>query len=1567
MRFWIIPAALILMGIASAFTLSIQGYNYYNNYYWGNPSLSSSTSSSGWSAGVNTGSSFSASSPLELTGSMIWSWGDGTESDFSIDTGDTALDAYQGTYQVNGQTYSTSGNFCGYQQQYNSGTNGYAQTFFTDTYVNGNCVIQETHDYSSTGVFTVQVSESSITGSGSSTLTYVIINAPTLSGSASYSQIDEGNFVAYSATINYGSNTYIAEASDSNGAFFLSPPDSSPSKQSWIETPSVGYYSNGGDTVSAYNPITGSYTSLSFGTLIVYPAIQISSSDMTITQTPAPTNGASYVNSTPIQLTVSIPEQTTDGHTEPSPLLIVSWGDNSQSNVTMSESGGNYVATLSHTYQDSGNYAITANVESYLYVSSGGAIGTKASASKSISVSPYILPTVSIAQPSYNVCQGEVTGVYNLFPSTFTITSTEGSFPIKYFDINWGDGNSNNNIAYSSATQTYSHTYSSSGSYTITIKAYDENGNSATTQVPITVNEFAYPSISISNQNAIATQSQQFSIVVGKGTCNLGTLSYNFGDGTGGSSNGAISSETFTVSHTYKITQGLTSQQYILSGTISDDMGNSVSASGAVTVTYAYPQIGTISPTTVYNSPTGSTYSNTFNVNLQAGTNSLNQITWNFGNGSSPVTNPAQAGTNTQSYAYPNVGSYNLVVTATDSANYYNSTNATITVNQYPYPYISDFQANSTTIYQGIDFQYNATASQDVFDISKIVFNFGDAGSDGDIQTVYTSPSGGDYGVIYEYPQAGNYTATATVYDIYGVSSIETLNVTVIPYQPPILVNFSISNPPNLDNATITTLQSVYNITAIEGSYPINSVQFNWGDGTIQTITNLTFTDVNGINETTLSVPHIYTVPSSSPITYNIMITATDSQGFGHSINRTVTVYPYVNPSVSNFQPTAVIVNNTVYYSVNVTAGTEPLNYTVFNFTEGTHNIVTTIPTNSSGSIRIPIILNQTFGQLGGYIPVSVTVYDTLGNSTTLNSNIYSQALPAINQFEAVPYSVSNPSDSLFVNVPTEFLVNISEETNPLANFTIFFGDGSSQTINNPSSGVPIYVNHTYIASGSYEVQLQVYDAGNSNIAQPNLENSSNEASYSSPMTIFISENSYQIPHANNITPQNVYSVIPNQYNFSIIGGSFNTEYMNVSWGDGNYTYNATVNSLASTNITLSHTYAYSPAQQYQVNATVCDAFNFCSTRSFQVNTTYQVPIINSVSISNPLNTSTVYALVNTSLDFNITVGTFPLSTLSVNFGNGADEQFAINDTNTTIQYSYPSSGAFTLTASAQDTNAQVSNTFITTINVTPYISPQISQLAPTSVTAGLSTNFTATVTQGLFPIQDVQIWWQGLNPDGIAVQNYTSISNGTNVFQFTYGENGTFFVTENITDIMGVTTSNTTIITANQAPWTMSPATQTINYLLENSTPPTAIANFNITFQNVTLPINITAQQTTIAGAYLCYPTISNPNIVNTTYEYQFRVFCTTNPYVASYPSLPINFMITGRTITGITNNILVTLNLTSELPPAQISTPFNPNLYVSQPLSVLPSIPITADEVILLISIITIISIITLYMGLR
>ncbi|MEM3860293.1 MAG: hypothetical protein QW478_12985, partial [Candidatus Micrarchaeaceae archaeon] len=322
----------------------------------------------------------------------------------------------------------------------------------------------------------------------------------------------------------------------------------------------------------------------------------------------------------------------------------------------------------------------------------------------------------------------------------------------------------------------------------------------------------------------------------------------------------------------------------------------------------------------------------------------------------------------------------------------------------------------------------------------------------------------------------------------------------------------------------------------------------------------------------------------------------------------------------------------------------------------------------------------------------------------------------------------------------------------------------------------------------------------------------------------------------------------------------------------------------------------------------------------------------------------------------------FPLQSLQVNFGNGVINSYAINDTNTSIQYAYPTAGTYTLTASATDTNSQVSPTFVANLTILPYIPPYISTITPTSVNAGVNESFNVTVVQGLEPISNLTIYWQGQNPLGLNAVTYTNITNGTNTLNYTYMQNGTFFVYENLTDALGVSAYNTTVMNVLTVPWTITPSEQEINYTIYNSTPPTMIAPFYINFTgNATLPVTVSVEQTTIAGAYACYPTVTS------TPSYQFRVYCTLNPFVSSYPSQPIDFMITARTSDGITKNILVIVNVISELPPALISTPFNPNLYVAQPLPVLPAVPITGYELLLVITFSFAISGVLLYWGLR
>ena len=383
----IVFAMIPLIGISHAFTLTINSYNYYNGYYWGNPNQYSTSSSSGWSSGVYT-TSYSASASLELTSPLTWNWGDGSQSTFNIDTGLTYLNAYTGSYTVDGVSYSNFNN-CEVSPEYQSSANGYAQTMF-NAYVTsgGSCLLQETHDYTSTGIYSVYLTGASSTAgsyqSNTISIAIISISTPSAPTSSITTYADAGSTLSLSGSFTCGSNTICPNVYlYSNSTFGYSSITSltNPSSPGTI-TASINYNPNQYQiTTQIYNPIPPTSTVVGSPLNIeIFP--DLSTPTLSVSQSPSASNG--LVAREPITLTITVPQQNNGIATENAPSGTINWGDNTATSIagsSFSKSGSNYVATFQHTYSSpsgSSPYSISVSLQSYNYVTYGSPYGSTA-------------------------------------------------------------------------------------------------------------------------------------------------------------------------------------------------------------------------------------------------------------------------------------------------------------------------------------------------------------------------------------------------------------------------------------------------------------------------------------------------------------------------------------------------------------------------------------------------------------------------------------------------------------------------------------------------------------------------------------------------------------------------------------------------------------------------------------------------------------------------------------------------------------------------------------------------------------------------------------------------------------------------------------------------------------------------------------------------------------------------------------------------------------------------------------------------------------------------------------
>ena len=1503
----------------SGFNSEVCMYNNYQNDYWGyDSSISTGSSSNNWSQAMQWGLYCGG----DVSTTTTYYWGDGTSDTISFNSGLSALSSKPSlTVTVDGNAINNV-QFCtggfGYTPVGSTAFSADYSSSNTEMGSNGIEYLQLNHEYSSTGIYSAYIYVSTGGGSGSTdTITSVIISNPQVSTpSLGTTELDYGSSSSEPITVAYncGSNTLCADnymsISGGFGNLYTASNQNSPQTITEYEssTSSTGTYYPSGEI---YNPITKNNIQGSDAQFQIFPAIGTPTLN-------AQSNavGGTIVNTIPMTFTITVNNQG-----EGSPQATINWGDGTSNTVikagssTWTTSGSNYVATITHNY---GSYTGTANIqvnmESNVYVNIASAYGTTSSNSESISVNPYVYPQVSITPPTSIVCG--VNGIYTSKSGNYVFSLTEGSEPLSSLSINWGGGNGNTAPSLSgtgSQQVTVSNTYSNSGSPTITATVYDNQGQSRTSSKTVSVSQFQNPSVGTPNPTtAIATQSQTYSTTVGAGTCPLNQITWNWHGLSGTSNTASAVSGTNSYAHTYQITQGTTSTSYNLNVQVSDNAGDTSSASQSIGVSYVYPSISAVTPTTVFanGNQYGADYSNTFLTSLSAGTNPLNQITWNWGDGTTNTVNGATLGSNTASHAYASAGTYTLGLTVSDTANYYNTASDSITVNSYPIFTLSAI-GNASIIYQGVLSSYNITITQATggFALSKIIWNFGD-------NTTPISISNPQYGLNNEthtYASAGTYTITATVYDVNNAKQSQTDIINVTPYSPPSLTNFSITNYPNINPTNVTTagLPSSYNIYLGQGNETVENLTFNWGDGTSNTFLNATTNPamiVGGYD----NVTHTY----ASSGNYSLTITATDALGFSSVFQYSVDVYPYSNPDIISFSPTVAIVNQTTEYNITLSEGSVYLSNVTVNF-DGTN--VTQNTSQKGGILSISYSMSAV-----GSLPISVTACDILANCTTNNYHVYNQLLPIITAFYNESYNGNN-----YNKINTSFILNITAGSNTLSNLTMYFGDGNTQfvNLNNNAGSVSLQLNDTY-SSGTYTAYFIVYDS------KGNAEQSS---------SLIVTISNYQYGYVTNITPTSVYDVISDTFTFNLTQGSFPIQTISVNWADGSADTNSSVPANA-TSINLTHSYPFALNQSYDVIATVCDV-NFCTAFGKNITTTYVIPVINSVS---PTST---YETVPTNFTFNITQGTFALQNINVVWGDNSTSFPTITNDTPILNHTYASAGTYTLTAYAGDINGQNSNPFTQFITVNPYVYPYVSSMTPRSVIAGENINYSLTAQQGTFPISNITINWG----NGQIIPYY-NITNGTNIINFLYTANGNFTAIETIYDNRGISSQNSTIIKVSPAPYTFNTSEPIVNYTITNvSEPKNIIFSLNYT-GNATLITNFTAQQDNFINNFICSqsvspnPTINSTNPTNIT----LSVLCSINPNAISLAPQTLYITTYADNTAGNIESITEQININTTISLPQIPTPFNQNLTVSTPYPVSSYSPIDITAVLLVVIVI-------------
>lgn len=419
--------------------------------------------------------------------------------------------------------------------------------------------------------------------------------------------------------------------------------------------------------------------------------------------------------------------------------------------------------------------------------------GCKDSVSKTVQA--YAAPSARFTQS--NVCDNESMSFSNLSSGASGYT--------------WNFGDNSSTVS----TASPSYTYGAAGSYTVELVA--TTSNACTDTFSSSVSVYSLPTAAFTAADVCDGDQVSFS----NGSSGASSYSWSYGDGQGSS----LSAPKHTYSNAGKYQVQLVA---VSANNCKDTLSDSITVNANPAVSISANDECVYNAVSFGNSSTGaSSYS------------------WNFGDGNSSTDN-------SPSNKYRRSGTYNVVLTATSSANC--STKDSLSVDVHPAPSAG---FTNTTACQGDATAFTNTASISSGTMSHS-WDFGDLSGTSN----NTSPS-------YTYSNANTYTVELISTSNNGCADTVSKSVTVNSLPSP---SFSASN---------TCLGTAMSFT--NNSTGASTYSWNFDDG----------------NSSTSSAPsHTYTNAGS----YNVELTAKTSQGCESSTSNNVVVYalPVANFSASN-------------------------------------------------------------------------------------------------------------------------------------------------------------------------------------------------------------------------------------------------------------------------------------------------------------------------------------------------------------------------------------------------------------------------------------------------------------------------------------------------------------------------------------------------------------------------------------------------------------------------------------------------------------------------------------------